>query len=277
MIGYGHIGDILGNPVLYNLGDSQGARVYYRKAIALGEEIHDADPNDSTAKFDLAAGLVKLGMVDAPASGMAESLAVLQRSATMLEHIVAGDPTNLPRTRMLALAREYEGHRLRSLSRYRQAITSYRRSVMLCDGMLAADPADREALSQAVASSRGMATAKAMAGDRIGALRQARATITRAEGGVNFGTDKRIRQRYLAESTIELGSIYEILAKRSPFSQQRQDWEAARSALLQAIALLDGIAAGGTLLSVDATDLHNAQNLLAEAEGHLSISRPSGP
>ena len=69
MIGYGHVGDALGSPVMFNLGDSTGAQTYNRKALAIGQEIYDADPNDSTAKFDLAAGLERLGVVDVPASG----------------------------------------------------------------------------------------------------------------------------------------------------------------------------------------------------------------
>jgi len=277
MIGYGHVGDMLGSPVALSLGDSEGARVYYRKAVAMGEEIHNADPLDSTAKFDLAAGLERLGMVDVPASGMAESLAVLQRSTTMLESMAADDPNSLRVKRMLALVREYAGHRLRSLDRYSEAITNYRRSVALCDAMLAADRADRVALSQVVASSRGMATAMAMAGDRVGALQQAQATVARAEAGLNAGPEKRSRQRYVTESMIELGSVCEILAKRSPASRQLQDWKAAHSALRQAISELDGMAAGGKLMSIETADLQRARKLLAEADGHLSASLPDHP
>lgn len=280
MIGYGHVGDTLGNPVLPSLGDSASARDYYRKAVAIGEEIHQSDPSDTTAKFDLAAGLVKLGMVEVPASDVAESLAALQRATTMLEDIVANDPHSLPRIKILTLALEYQGHRLRSLGDYREAIASYRRSVELSDSILATNPTDRAALSQAVASSRAMATAKALAGDRVEALRQAKATIARAEAGVNAvngEADKRSRKLYVAESTIELGSIYEILAKHSRASQQRQEWEAARSTLRKAISVLDEIAAEGKLMSVSATDLQHARKLLAEADGHLSASEPRQP
>jgi tetratricopeptide (TPR) repeat protein len=277
MIGYGHVGDMLGSPVALSLGDAEGARVYYRKAVAIGEEIHDADPLDSTAKFDLAAGLERLGMVDVPASGTAESLAVLQRSTTMLESMVADDPNSVRVKRMLALVREYAGHRLRSLGRYSEAIANYRRSVALSDAILAIDPADRAALSQAVASGRGMATAMAMAGDRAGAIQQAQATIARAEAGMTAGTEKRSRQRYVAESRTELGSVCEILARRSPASRQRQDWEAARSALRQAISELEGMAAGGKLMSIETADLQRARQLLAEADGHLSASLSDRP
>jgi hypothetical protein len=181
---------------------------------------------------------------------------------------------------MLTLAREYEGHRLRSLGKYREAVSSYRRSVELSDSILATNPTDRGALSQAVASSRAMATAQAMAGARAEALTHAMATIARAEAGVNAvngEADKRIRRLYVAESTIELGSIFEILAMRSRASRQRQDWEAAQAALRQAISVLDQIAAEGKLMSVSATDLQHARKLLAEADAHLSASNYRRP
>jgi tetratricopeptide (TPR) repeat protein len=277
MIGYGHLGDTLGSPLFDSLGDSKGARVYYRKAVAIAEEISNADPRDSTARYDLAASLLRLGTIDVPSSGLAESLAVLQRSEGMLETLVATDPKSLRWKRMLALAQEYAGHRLQGLGRYPEAIASYRRSAALSDAMLATDPADRSALAQSVTSGRSMATAMAMAGNRAGALRQARAIIALAEAGVSAGPDKRMRQRYITESTIELGSVYAILAEKSPATRQRQDWQAARSALRDAISQLDAVTASGKPTSIDAGDLQRAQSLLAEADGHLSASQPQGP
>src|SRR6516162_8763696 len=39
--------------------------------------------------------------------------------------------------------------------------------------------------------------------------------LARAQAGVNAGPHKRTRQRYVPESTMELGSIYGILAKQA--------------------------------------------------------------
>ena len=126
-------------------------------------------------------------MVDVAASGMAKSLAAPERSVRMLETLVAADPNKLSVKIQLARAEEYTGHRLRGLGRYAEAIAGYRRSMALADSMLEADPTSHVALAEAVASGRGMATAMAMAGDRAGSLRQARATIERAQAGVNAG------------------------------------------------------------------------------------------
>src|SRR5215471_12926664 len=276
MIGYGHVGDVLGNPVMLSLGDSAGARANYGKAVAIAEEISNADPNDLTAKYDLAASLQRLGMVDVPASEMAESLATLQRSASMLESIVASDPRNVRRSKTLSLTLEYVGHRLQSLGRYREAISNYQRSLTMANVELAADPADRSAMSQAIASGRGVAAALASSGDRAGALRQAQATVAKAEGYFKNGSDKRSGQRYVATSTMELGSIYEILAKHSPASQQKRNWEAAREALGRSVSLFEAMAADSKLLGFDADNLQNSRNLLAEAEAHLFLPPQKG-
>jgi hypothetical protein len=94
---------------------------------------------------------------------------------------------------------------------------------------------------------------------------------------VNAGPEKRVRQRYAIESTIELGSIYEILAKQSPASRQRRDWEAARFALRQGVSQLDTMATGGKLSKTEAADLLRAHNLLAEADQHLQASLQKRP
>jgi tetratricopeptide (TPR) repeat protein len=275
MIGYGHVGDMLGSPIADNLGDSPGARLYYRKAFVIAQQISDADPLDTTAKFDVAASLERLGMVDVPASGVAESLAALRQSAGILESMAVNEPSSLRVKQMLALVLEYTGRRLQTAGRYAEATASFRRSLTIGDGMLAADPSNRSALSQFVASGRGLATALAMSGDRTGAIRQARETIARAEAGVNAGPGKRIRELYLAESTIELGSVYEILARQSR-SQQNHDWESARSALRQAVALLDKLDPGNKLSSLEARDRQKAQNLLEQADAHL-LPRSAAP
>jgi len=269
MIGYGHVGDILGSPVAYSLGDSEGALGYYRKAVAIGEELYNADPNDNTAKFDLAACLERLGMVNVPPTGVAESLTDLQRSAGILDGLMANDPNSVRVQNMLALTLEYMGRRQQSFARYSEAIANYRRSVTMADAMLSARPADSTALSQLVASGRGMAMTMAMAGDRTGAIRQAKETLARAEFGLNAGPEKRRRQRYVAESTMELGAVYVTLAKRSPASRQKQDWEAARFALDHAIIGLKALAGEGKPPSIEVADMQRARSLLTEAEAHL--------
>jgi len=138
--------------------------------------------------------------------------------------------------------RRHYRRRQQSLRHYSEAITNYRRSMEIADGVLPVYPADSTALSQLLASGRGMEMAMATAGDRSGAIRQAKETILRAEAGLNAGPDKRRRQRYVAESTMEMGAVYATLAKRSTASRQKQDCEAARFALNRGISQLEALA-----------------------------------
>src|SRR5262249_15563687 len=152
-------------------------------------------------------------------------------------------PAQVRHRRMLSLSLEYVGHRLQSLGRYREAIANYQRSLTIANALLDVDPKDRSAMSQGIASGRGLAAALALSGDRAGALRQAQATVARADANFKNGNDKRSGQRYVATSTMELGSIYEILAKRTAAAHQKQDWQAAREALGRSISLFETMAA----------------------------------
>jgi len=92
---------------------------------------------------------------------------------------------------------------------------------------------------------------------------------------VNAGPEKRSRGRYVAESMIELGSVYDAVGERSPASRQKQDWETARSAFVRTIAELESPAAEGLPPSTEVADLQPARKLLAVADAHVSASKAS--
>jgi hypothetical protein len=120
-----------------------------------------------------------------------------------------------------------------------------------------------------------MAMAMAMADDRTGAVRQAKENIARAEANVNAGPEKRRRQRYVAESTIELGAVYEALAERAAAPHQQQNWRAARTALDRATTELEALTAGGKVQPVESIDLQRARSLRAAADAHLLPFSPA--
>lgn len=84
MLAYGHVAGILGNPFVFNLGDSKAAREYYGKATAIAREVARADPSDRTAQYDLASVLLRYAAVDVDARGIPESLAMLKQADEIL-------------------------------------------------------------------------------------------------------------------------------------------------------------------------------------------------
>jgi hypothetical protein len=75
----------------------------------------------------------------------------------------------------------------------------------------------------------------------------------------------------VAESIIEEGSVYVILAAHS---RQSQDWQAARSALQQAVAMLEQMAAEGKPSGMEQADMQRARKLLTEADAHPAHGEP---
>jgi serine/threonine protein kinase len=61
MMSYGHIGDMLGSPFLFNLGDPHGAIENYRKAQKIAESMVAADASNRQAKVDLGIVLGRIG------------------------------------------------------------------------------------------------------------------------------------------------------------------------------------------------------------------------
>ena len=210
MMAYGHIGDTMGSPFLFNLGDPRGAREYYGKAVKIAEAMVATDPSDKQARIDLGIALTRIGTVLEAPGQVAESLAALNRAAGILEPLYASETNNHNYSVQLSLLYEYRGERLRQASNDVAALASYRRSLDICAKMLAARPDDRSALRQQLVDYGAVASLLARAGDREGAIRTGREAVSAAERFVvgRTGTDL----AYLPRSLGWLGAVYEALS-----------------------------------------------------------------
>jgi serine/threonine protein kinase len=127
-VAYGNYATILGIPWSPNLGRLAEAREMAAKCVALARE-SAADPQDQTARFDLAMALGKQGMID-PAPGRVEdSLAHLREALPLMEAAARNNSDSAFYATQFALQLEYQGHRLEALGREQQAIDSYRKSL----------------------------------------------------------------------------------------------------------------------------------------------------
>jgi tetratricopeptide (TPR) repeat protein len=173
MIGYGHIGDVLGNPFMGCLGDYRGSQEYFQKAARIAEDMNRADPSDKRAAFDVAMIQTRLGATRQAAGDLKQANEDLGRAITQLEALLAGSPDNANYTRAVSVAYEYRGLCLWHLGDRKAAMGSYRKSLAISSGMIAASPNDLHAQVQDVAAKGPMATLLALAGDRAGAIKMA--------------------------------------------------------------------------------------------------------
>jgi serine/threonine-protein kinase len=257
MIAYGHIGNVLGIPFIPNLGDSQGASEYYRKAVAIARDISRGDPQDRTAQYDLASSLLRLGAIDVPAAGISESLAILQQAGDILSGLSKMDPKAIRYKRSIGIVHEYTGHRLRDLGRLADAMSEYQRSLAAAEDALAMSSGDLPSHSQALAAERAIANVLAEQGDRAGAIGYAAKALERTER-YSYGPDREPRQMYLALGYFAMASVRRTLG----------DWPEARIAADLAVTEWRALIAGRRN-HPNSADLTRAENLLRDCQSHL--------
>jgi tetratricopeptide (TPR) repeat protein len=94
MVAYGHIGDVVGNPNLENLGDRDAALRAYRQAAEIGKSLHDDDPANEQASADYAIALSRVATV-MDDSNFADKIDVERESLRVLNQGSRVSPGNL--------------------------------------------------------------------------------------------------------------------------------------------------------------------------------------
>jgi eukaryotic-like serine/threonine-protein kinase len=169
-VAYGNYATILGIPWSPNLGHPDEAREMAVKCVALARE-SAADPEDQTARFDLAMALGKQGMVDPAPGDVNESLAHLLEALPLMEAAVRSNSDSAFYATQLALLLEFQGHRLEMLGEEERAVESYRKSLEALrpfansgnNGVEKQTLASEEALARAYANRGEIAAASALA------------------------------------------------------------------------------------------------------------------
>jgi tetratricopeptide (TPR) repeat protein len=240
MMSYGHIGDMLGNPFLFNLGDTQGALESYRQAAHIAESMVAADPSNRQAKIDLGIVLGRIGAVPQPPSKVQESLASLARSAEILEKLIATTPGDISSAVQLAVTYEYQGRRQLDLKDYHAALDRYRKSDAVCEPIVKIRPAT--SCTRQLAINMGLsADIYATLGDRSTAIGLATESLSRAKAVASARPVP--TPTYLPRGLEWTGDVYKTLARdpHSPPAQRRADFEQAAAFYAQSLAAWDTV------------------------------------
>jgi tetratricopeptide (TPR) repeat protein len=269
MLAYAHVATLQGSPGQGNTGEFEAARKNYAKAVAIAERMAAADPKNRTAQYDLAAVLLRAGMIEVPPSGLAQSLELLRRAASISEALAQSSPDDARLRSDWEWAQEYIGDRLRAMGRLPEAAAAYRRSLDSAAAALAANPGDRIADSQAAASGCALAVALAEMGDRVAALAQAHENIERARANVSVASYRDQRQFYFAKTLLGLAKVHRVLAQSAESAAQSQaGWREALTAAESAHAQLDALP-GASQNANWVPVAQDIQSLIAEARQHV--------
>jgi tetratricopeptide (TPR) repeat protein len=206
MIGYGHIGDVLGNPFTGCLADYSGGLEYFLKAAAIAEDMHRADPSDRRASFDTAMVWTRIGATQSAAGSLPQSNQYLDRAIALFETLMARSPGNAGYLRGVSLAYDFRAQNLWTQRDTRAALVWYRKSLAMADRVLAISSSDLSARGQRMADEGPVATLLAETGDRAGAIQMVEGLVKEAEPLQDYR-----RELHLARAWGWYGRVYETL------------------------------------------------------------------
>jgi tetratricopeptide (TPR) repeat protein len=215
MFGYSHIGDLLGNPNLTNLGDTAGAVEAYRKMANTAKRLHEADPADLRAKSDYGIALMRTAAV-VPASQSAEKIALLRKSLHLAQQAVHANPENTSGKMDIALCHNFLGEAFEGAGQTENAVREFRNGLRTAEPLLHAGNATL--LTADVLMSRKLAVYAAKAGDAEAALRYARhaVEITQPESSVMKDRPANVRDSLAPRASAAMGLANAELARKRP-------------------------------------------------------------
>ena len=135
MFAYAHIGDVLGNPNLQNLGDTAGAIEAYRRMAAVARSVHSADTADQRAAGDYAIALARVAAA-MPGEQLRERVDLLRQSLKLHEGIARVNPGNLSNRADMSNAYALLGDALAASGDHPGAVRADREALALSETLL---------------------------------------------------------------------------------------------------------------------------------------------
>ncbi|ABF43049.1 serine/threonine protein kinase with TPR repeats [Candidatus Koribacter versatilis Ellin345] len=258
MITYGNLAGTLGNPIYLNLGDSEGARLYYGKALAIARQLAAADANNQLAQYDLANALLFSSCLDLPKELWPEALAHLTEAETIMTRLVAADPKAVKNLRWLSTVQEFRGRRLMLMGQNDEAIATLQTSMENGEKGLTRAASDLSMMTQVVASEEGLSEALARKGDADGALSHARAAVAKVEKATAPDSDKDRLLRLAAIAYQNLAVVQSLLG----------DWNGARASAELSITQWQRMVAMGSH-RVESAKMRASEELVQQSLAHL--------
>jgi serine/threonine protein kinase/tetratricopeptide (TPR) repeat protein len=147
---YQKVGDVQGNPVGGNLGDSAGALSSYRRAMTILEQIK---PRTNSVRKMLADTYHKIGAVQGETGATAEALESYRKAERLAEELLASNPSHAT-LRTLAGIYDASSRTMGALGDIEGSLIATNRAILILNRLVQASPNDDE-LQQDLSSFQG--------------------------------------------------------------------------------------------------------------------------
>jgi serine/threonine protein kinase/tetratricopeptide (TPR) repeat protein len=176
---YSDLGDLLGSPVEFSLGQWAAAETEYRKALAVAEALAAADPRDAQAQLTVATVSRKLGNV-LTRRDPRSAVDLHRRAVSILDKLLVPAPQNVAYRRQQALNHLWLGQAQQRLGQRPAALRSVGQALEIQQEILKRDPARQTVRQDAVASYNALGDLQLQMGDDRAALQSYTAALDEA-------------------------------------------------------------------------------------------------
>ena len=137
---YEKVGDVQGNQLASNLGDTKGAAESYEKALNIRQKLYEQNPNDLTLMSDLASSYGKFSEIQMQVGTTEDVREYFQKSFELREEIARRNPNDFEARKNLAIAVRAKGLQLYTEAKYKEAVEHYDRANEMYANLLREQP-----------------------------------------------------------------------------------------------------------------------------------------
>ena len=137
---YERVGDVQGNQLTSNLGDTQSAARSYEKALSIRQKLYEQNPQDLTATSDLASSYGKFSEIQRQVGTTGQVNEYFQKSLNLREEILKRNPNDFVARKNLADALRGKGVLLYTDYKLESSIEYYRRANEMYETLLQEQP-----------------------------------------------------------------------------------------------------------------------------------------
>jgi eukaryotic-like serine/threonine-protein kinase len=263
------LGHIFGNPRFINLGDPQESLRYYRKYLAIAEQLRALDPKNALAQQDLAAGYQRMAEVLTP-ENPARAVKCQQQALGMINDWLASAPQETLFLNWKGHSLKVTGIALRRLGDRQGALQNLLQSLQIWRELSSRDSANSKMRANLHATLLALAETALESGDHNGALEYYRQALTMAETPpVEQSADLYARWR-LADSYAGLSRYYAARAVASPAAERLNNWREARQYAQKSLSLWEGWSRHAASTSFDRGRREQAERAVAACDAALA-------
>ncbi len=141
---YEKVGDLQGNQMGSNLGDSEGAAKSYKKALNIRQKLYEQNPNELKVMSDLASSLAKTSEIQRQVGTSEKVKEYFEKSLELRKEIVNRNPNDFEARKNMAIALRGKGLLLYSDAKYKEAIKQYDLAKEIYEKLLQEKPENSE-------------------------------------------------------------------------------------------------------------------------------------